>query len=197
MTDQKAAEGLRERKRRETRQRITNAGMQLFAANGFEATTLDAIAAAAGISRRTFFHYFKSKDDILLSMQSGLGESLVVGLAEQPEGQSPLRTMQAVMIGIASQYSLEELGRIDRIMRASEAVQARKQASYIGEEAVVLAALRARWPEESDMALRLVALLSVGMARLSIDAWTQEGGKRPLADLVREAFTALETNGRV
>ncbi|WP_167350122.1 TetR/AcrR family transcriptional regulator [Bradyrhizobium viridifuturi] len=62
-----AKEGLRERNRRQTLQRIADAGMELFLANGFEATTLDEIAAAAGISRRTFFYYFKSKDDILLA----------------------------------------------------------------------------------------------------------------------------------
>mgnify|MGYP006182937953 CR=1 FL=1 len=63
------AEGLRERKRRATRQRIAEVGLQLFLTNGYESTTLDAIAAEAGISRRTFFSYFKSKDDVILSWQ--------------------------------------------------------------------------------------------------------------------------------
>ncbi len=61
-------QGVRERKRRETLQRITDAGIRLFVEKGYEATTLDEIAAAAGISRRTFFYYFKSKDEILLSL---------------------------------------------------------------------------------------------------------------------------------
>jgi AcrR family transcriptional regulator len=78
--------GLRERKRQETLERITAAGLKLFAAQGYEATTLDAIAAEAGISRRTFFHYFKSKDDILISMQSGLGKQLAAELARRKPG---------------------------------------------------------------------------------------------------------------
>ena len=49
--------GLRERKRRDTLQRIAQTGLDLFIAKGYEETTLDDIAAAAGISRRTFFHY--------------------------------------------------------------------------------------------------------------------------------------------
>ncbi|MFF5010942.1 TetR family transcriptional regulator [Streptomyces phaeochromogenes] len=66
MTGREAVrEGLRERKRRETRQRITHVGMRLFLTNGFDATTLDMIAAAADVSRRTFFSYFDSKDDVL------------------------------------------------------------------------------------------------------------------------------------
>ena len=48
--------GLRERKRRETLHRIAEQGLKLFLSNGYEATTLDAIAKAAGISRRTFFY---------------------------------------------------------------------------------------------------------------------------------------------
>ncbi|MGE6036642.1 TetR family transcriptional regulator, partial [Klebsiella pneumoniae] len=62
--------GVRERKRRETLRRITDAGVRLFIEKGFDGTTVDEVAAAAGISRRTFFHYFDSKDDILLSLQS-------------------------------------------------------------------------------------------------------------------------------
>ena len=63
-----APEGWRERKRRETLQRIAEMGLKLFIANGYEATTLEAIAAASGISARTFFYYFKSKEDILLAV---------------------------------------------------------------------------------------------------------------------------------
>ena len=65
--------GTRERKRQETLRRITDAGVKLFSTKGYDETTLDEVAAAAGISRRTFFHYFKSKDDILLSLQRGMG----------------------------------------------------------------------------------------------------------------------------
>ena len=64
-------EGLRERKRRQTLQRIAEVGLSLFLRKGYEATTLDEIAAAAGISRRTFFYYFKSKDEVLLAYLGG------------------------------------------------------------------------------------------------------------------------------
>jgi hypothetical protein len=47
----------------------SGSGLKLFVANGYEATTLEAVAAAAGISRRTFFHYFKSKEELLLAWQ--------------------------------------------------------------------------------------------------------------------------------
>lgn len=187
--------GLREQKRQQTMRRIVDAGVKLFGLYGYETTTLDAIAAEAGISRRTFFHYFKSKDDILISMQTGLGDRLVEGLAAQPPGQRPMQAMRTVLLALAAPYRPEELIVVDRLMRSSETVQARKQASYAHDEKVVLAALRQRWPDEPDMALRLVATLSIATVRLSLDAWSEEGGTRPLVDLARETFDALATLG--
>lgn len=183
--------GLRERKRQETLERITAAGLRLFAAQGYEATTLDAIAAEAGISRRTFFHYFKSKDDILISMQSGLGKQLAAELAQRQPEQEPLQAIREAGLRMVGAYPLDELIMIDRLMRSSETVQARKRASYAQEEAVLFVALQEYWPGESDTTLRLLALLAIGAARLSLDAWSREGSKRPLGDYINETFDAI------
>ncbi len=61
--------GLRARKRQETLERIAETGLRLFSQNGYEATTLDAIAEGGRNFTRTFFHYFKSKEEILLDWQ--------------------------------------------------------------------------------------------------------------------------------
>lgn len=186
-------ESVRERKRRETSQRIVEAGTRLFIAHGYEATTLDAIAAEAGISRRTFFYYFKSKDDILLSMQSGLGDMLAAALQSEPVDQPPIDSVRHAMVKIAAIYDLDEMLALDRLMRSSEAVQARKQASYVQHEATLFVALRDRWPEPArETALRLVAMLSIGALRLSLDVFNREGGRRSLAILLEEAFDALD-----
>src|SRR4249919_1255514 len=61
------APGLRARKRQETSERLTRAAIALFLERGFEATTLDDIASAADISRRSFFHYFDSKEEVVFA----------------------------------------------------------------------------------------------------------------------------------
>jgi AcrR family transcriptional regulator len=186
-------EGLRERKRRETLRRIVDAGTRLFIAHGYEATTLDAIAAEAGISRRTFFYYFKSKDEILLSMQGGLGDMLAAALSVEPLDRRPIDAVRQAMVKIGAAYNPEEMLILDRLMRSSQAVQARKQASYVQHEATLFAALRRRWPEPArETALRLVAMLSIGALRVSLDNFYREGGKRQIASLLEEAFDALE-----
>jgi AcrR family transcriptional regulator len=186
-------EGLRERKRRETLQRITDAGTRLFIAHGYEGTTLDAIAAEADISRRTFFYYFKSKDEILLAMQAGLGDMLAAGLAQEPPGQTPLQAIRNVMVRISGAYDPAEMLILDRLMRSSETVMARKQASYVQHEATLFAALREHWPEPGrETALRLVAMLSIGALRVSLETFNREDGRRPIAILLNEAFDALQ-----
>lgn len=186
-------EGLRERKRRETQQRITDAGMCLFIEKGYEATTLDEIAAEAGISRRTFFYYFKSKDDILLSLQSGMGDMIVDALQRAPRDKRPLDAIRDAIVTVCAPIPADDMIAIDGLMRSSEAVQARKQATYIQHERALFAALRERWPEPGrETGLRLIAMLAIGAMRLSFDALSREAGKRPLTELLHEAFDALE-----
>ena len=91
-------EGLRERKRRQTRQRIIDEGLKLFLANGFDATTLDAIAEAADISRRTFFYYFKSKEDIVLAYQSGSIERLRDMIVSESPDRPPLDVVRNALL---------------------------------------------------------------------------------------------------
>ena len=186
-------EGLRERKRRETLWRITDAGICLFIEKGYEATTIDEIAAAAGISRRTFFYYFKSKDEILPSLQSGVGDMLVDALRAAPPDKRPLEAIRDAATKVCALIPADDMIAIDRLMRSSEAVQARKQASYVQQENALFAALRERWPDrERETGLRLVAMLAIGAMRLATDAFSREGGKRPIVDLLHEAFDALE-----
>ncbi len=183
--------GLRERKRRETLQRITDAGLRLFASKGYEATTLDAIAVEAGISRRTFFHYFKSKDDILLSVQQGMGQQLVASLAQRVPGESPLQALRGAALRAIEAIPLDELVVIDRLMMSSETVQASKQASYARDETVLFEGLKVHWPEEDEMTLRILAMFTIGMGRIALGAWRSDGGNRPLADYAAAAFDRL------
>lgn len=186
-------EGLRERKRRETAERIRETGIRLFMEKGYAATTLEDIAREAGISRRTFFYYYKSKDDILLTMQNGTGDALAAALNEAPYGKRPFEAVRDAVLDLTAPIPPDELLVLDRLMRSSEAVQARKAASYIQHEQTVFAALREKWPEpEREAALRWIAMLAIGGLRLSLEAFSREEGKRPLVDFVREAFETLE-----
>jgi AcrR family transcriptional regulator len=64
--------GLREQKKAETRAALVKAAQDLFHRKGYEATTIDEIAEAAVVSRRTFFRYFPTKEDLVFPQQ-GVG----------------------------------------------------------------------------------------------------------------------------
>ncbi|MEV8548030.1 TetR family transcriptional regulator [Streptomyces sp. NPDC051572] len=196
MTEKTGAppEGLRERKRRETRQRIAEVGMRLFLANGFDATTLDMIAAAADVSRRTFFYYFDSKDAVLETWERGLEEALRTAIAEQPPLTEPLDVVRRSLATLTTRYETDEALAIDQLMRSTETLRARKKANYQRQEQIVADTLAERWPDpERQQALRLVAMVGVGTLRLAMEAWGAEERRGPLAAYLDEAFETVRS----
>lgn len=187
------AEGLRERKRRETRQRIAEVGQRLFIAHGYENTTLDAIAAEAGISRRTFFSYFKSKDDVILFWQDASSASLHADLLKTSPDVPPLDAVRDVMVKHISRYTTEQMTAVDNLMRSSESLLARKQAHYAEQEQALFDTLCEVWRQpERRMSLRMVAMVSTGAMRLALQAWRDQAGQRkPVAKFLRDAFDSL------
>jgi AcrR family transcriptional regulator len=190
-------EGLRERKRRETLHRIAEQGLKLFLTHGYEATTLDAIAEAAGISRRTFFYYFKSKEEILLAWQDGgFNETLRAALLEQSTRQSPLNAVKSALLELTLRFQADykQTRVIERLMCANEALRIRHQAKYVEKEQAVFDALCQMWPQpKRQPALRIVAMMSIGALRLAIDNWNRDQGKRPIAVYLKEAFADLKS----
>src|SRR5262249_34979473 len=80
--------GLRERKKRETRQRIADVAMGLFMLRGFDQTTVADIAEAADVSVNTVFNYFKTKEDLFFDRQDAAVQSLGRVVASRREGES-------------------------------------------------------------------------------------------------------------
>ncbi|MFB7573046.1 TetR/AcrR family transcriptional regulator [Streptomyces sp. NPDC056165] len=85
--------GLRERKKEQTKRRITAVALELFAERGFDAVTVSEIAEAAGVAKATLFTYFPSKE--LLALQGVGQENLAEIVARRSPGHSPLQALQA------------------------------------------------------------------------------------------------------
>ncbi len=69
--------------------------LDLFTEQGYDATTVAQIAEGAGITRSTFVRYFPDKRDLLAAGQETLSQLLVEGIADAPEGATPLETVAA------------------------------------------------------------------------------------------------------
>lgn len=92
--------GLRERKKHRTRTALADAAVDLFYAKGYEAVTIDELAAAVDVSPRTFFRYFAGKEDAVLSRGAELDDLVVDELAARPVDESPLTALRAAVLGM-------------------------------------------------------------------------------------------------
>ena len=185
-------EGRRSRKRRLTRQRIANEGFRLFVARGFEATTIEAIAEASEISRRTFFHYFASKEDAVFGWMGEFTEAAVEAMEALPGNIAPIQALETVLIEVAHRYETDEVIAIDRLLRSAPALMARKLVHHAQQEQELIRAMSRKWPalaREAD--LSVVAIAGVGVLRTAAERWTAEGRSARLEAYIEEGFRAL------
>jgi AcrR family transcriptional regulator len=191
---QKTPTGLREHKRQVTLARIAETGLKLFIENGYEATTLDAIATASGISRRTFFYYLKSKEDVLLAHESGdIPQVLRPTFLEQSPDQSPIDAARKTFLTLASRYMTTESVLADKILRSTETLRLRKEALLVQMEEVLAEAMYELWPDETRRpALRLAAMMAMGTLRFAKENWRRENAAHPLTHYIDQAFDLLD-----
>jgi AcrR family transcriptional regulator len=188
-------DGTRERKRRETLLRIAETGLTLFAEQGYDATTLEAIAEASGISPRTFFYYFKTKDEVLQYWQgTGFANAIAPTLLAQPLDKPPLHAVRDTLVSLMTSYQNEKSLTVDRIYNSSETLSVRKQGFYLQMEQTVFATLCERWPNpQRRPQLRMIAMVAIGAFRLAMEARRNDTQTRPIAEYLSESFAVLET----
>jgi AcrR family transcriptional regulator len=85
---------VRERTQLAIRNELTAAAVQLFSEHGFAETTGRQIAEAVGVSERTFFRYYASKEDVILGALDELGAQLASRLAARPAHEAPFRALR-------------------------------------------------------------------------------------------------------
>ncbi|WP_286182076.1 TetR/AcrR family transcriptional regulator [Rhizobium sp. ICMP 5592] len=171
-----------------TFQRIADAGLKSFLAKGYQETTLDEIAAAAGISRRTFFYYFKSKDEILLAHQRGYIEALKTSVLESASVGQPIEIVHQALRKLVARIQTPQLLETARLLRQNNALRVRTRGNYLALEQAVYEGLCELFPAKDHDELRLMSMVSVSPLRLAVDKWLQEDGQHPLMDYIEEAL---------
>ena len=91
--------GLRETKKRRTREAIAQAAADLFAEHGFDAVTVDDVARAADVSRQTVFNYFPSKEQMLFDRDAQVEAALLAAVRDRPAGASLVDAMRGHTLG--------------------------------------------------------------------------------------------------
>jgi AcrR family transcriptional regulator len=89
--------GLRERKKRQTRNALIAAALRLFHDRGYARTTTEEIAAAVDVSQRTLFRYFANKDEIVLAVLEDVYAAFLAELRERPAAEPPLAALRGAI----------------------------------------------------------------------------------------------------
>jgi AcrR family transcriptional regulator len=129
------------------RERLVIAAADLFTEQGYDATTVAQIAKRAGTTKSTFFRYFPDKREVLVAGQETLSRLLAEGIAEAPEGASPLEAVAAGLERASSAMGPmnRELGpRLKAAVAASAELQERDTLKSVGLAAAMTTALKAR-----------------------------------------------------
>ncbi|TCJ31739.1 TetR family transcriptional regulator [Parafrankia sp. BMG5.11] len=118
---------LRERTRRAVRTELMSVAMDLFVRNGYEATTIDEIVAAAGMSRRSFFRYFGSKEDVVLGHLDALGASLAEALDQRPANEDAWTALRRAFDTLIAHQTSDPQGALSmrQMLDGSPGLQAR------------------------------------------------------------------------
>lgn len=183
--------GLRERKRQQTRERLTRTAMALFLERGFEATTLDDIAAAANISRRSFFHYFASKEDVVFAWHEETTAALIAAVEARPAKESMLTAAENAISAMVRQFEPGEAIAMARLKRDNPALQARDQVKYEKLERALAVALEKRAGKPEKLQARLVAMIATGAMRIGSELWAAEGAREKPEASAKRTFAAI------
>ncbi|SEP03695.1 TetR family transcriptional regulator [Amycolatopsis saalfeldensis] len=194
--------------RRELRRALAAAAIDLFVAQGYEATTVDEIAAAAGVGRRTFFRYFDAKDDVIFANHDEIVAEMERVFDTAGPGGDPVEVACAT-VGLVLDYYAADLDvSVKRfaLTRTVPSLRDKEVATVDRYQRVLARYLRRRFAEQGDDSSELraaVAAAAIAAANNHVlRSWLRSGGKDDIAasaahafGLVADAFRGPEAPG--
>lgn len=138
------------------RERLVIAAVDLFTEQGYDATTVAQIAERAGVTKSTFFRHFPDKRELLVAGQETLSRLLAEGIAEAPDGASPLEAVAAGLVRASSAMGAvnrEFAPRLKAAVAASAELQERDALKSVSLAAAMAGALVARGLSDPTAAL--------------------------------------------
>jgi AcrR family transcriptional regulator len=183
----------RARKKAATKRAIQEHALRLFVEKGYDATTVDEIAAAAGVSHMTFFRYFPRKEDVVeYDEYDPLIEELI---AERPQAEPPIAALHAaVRIGLDQVLESDRAALLvrTRLILNNPVLRTRNLTAQDATRDLFARALSRRAGLTTpDFAATVQASAALGAIGFAITTWAQSDGA-DLVALIDGAFAALD-----
>lgn len=187
--------GLREKNTEERRAALVAAAYALFAKKGYAATTMDDVSLHAGLSRRTAFRYFASKEDLVFPRRAAR-LALLTELLVPRAGETSFETVRRACLALARHYQDDRAHMLAQfeIVESEPSLLGRElQFDRHSEEAIERAFLTGeRDSARGKRRARVRAAAVVGVVRATLREWLAAGGAGDLVRLGRESLADLE-----
>jgi AcrR family transcriptional regulator len=186
-----ATVGLRERKKAATRQALHDAALRLVAERGIDQVTVEEIADAAMVSRRTFSNYFSNKEEALFHGHRVWVQRLVELVHARPAAEGPWDALRRATERLSAESADMDLQTIAarRLLRNHPSLVVHQNAVYAANERDLAAELIGRMPAAPDTPLRARVLAATFLAtvRVASQHWI-DNPDQSLPDLLRKSF---------
>ena len=188
--------GLRERRKRLTAAELEAAALRLFSERGFDSVTVDDIAAEADVSRRTFFRYFASKEDVLLADHFVQLARLREAMAARPADEPILTALRNAILSMTGDFEdrKEMVILRGRIMRGTPSLQARSLVHQRAWEDAMQEMVADRLAVDPNVDLRpgVVAATALAAMRVAFTNWLVAGATGDLIAMTTAALDLLD-----
>jgi AcrR family transcriptional regulator len=173
-------------RKRATEIALRRAALQLVGERGYAATSTDDIARAAGVSPRTFFNYFPTKESVILLPEGLLSDLVVAALERRPATEDPVASLAAAAMATFDSLSLladsqDALLIIGlRVMLTEPPLRRIMLERRAATEDAAWATLQQRGVSPNDLGVRIAVAAVLTLGDLAIERWAESGGIEPL-----------------
>ncbi len=189
-----ALPSLRARKQKMVREIVFDAATVLFFKKGFDETTVDDIAQAAGISQRSFFRYFVSKGDLMAYTLVTYGDQLIAAIEACPESYSLREVFRETVLHVAQEAVAHPRTRkVIEILRNNPAAAATEMSRFGEVQALVARTFAKRLPErrEDSLIAGVIAGMTLQVTGVTV-RWCFEHGQSDISDAMEQVLATFE-----
>jgi AcrR family transcriptional regulator len=187
-------EALAARKKEVVREALRLAAEGLIARRGYENVTIEAIARAAGVSRRTYFRYFETKEDVVVAGSDRFADDLLAAVAARPAGEPPLLAIRNALVPVLvdSLRKADMLRSVIAMMRGNTALRRAmlERRNRMEERLAELLARRMSSDLRRDSTPVLLAYLTRALSDTAFNVWYDQQ-RDDVAALVDELIAGL------
>jgi AcrR family transcriptional regulator len=184
--------GLRERKKERTREQLVVAGCDLFMERGYEETSVEDIVDVVCISKRTFFRYFQSKDDVLVAWVDVFAARVQQALESRPVAEAPMVAIERALVDVVAALEAEhpKLFAMERMIARTPAVLEKKlvRLHRCAEMMSKVLTKRLRDSGQRDEAPEIFARCGIGILEAAAARWKLQAGRVSLAKILEKCF---------